>query len=148
MQLLSGGGEFNLLDGDARNCYQRDLFTMEDKMSYQEYLARMREAGISNTVHEYHHYLNLLFSYLSPTRSIELTTQYLMMFLPRFEHYYPDVIWPRGVIESLQKNEMPSQLLIDAMFNEVWDRNFDSLGGNDFVSAIENILFAFKNKIV
>lgn len=114
-------------------------------MSYQEYLAKFREAGQENEI-IYQHYMHLLLEYLSPIEMIEIGTKYILMFLPRFEKYYSDVKWTRAILEAVSKGQNPDQSMIDDMYGEIWDRSFDKPGCQYFVDAVERLSYAFKHR--
>ncbi len=114
-------------------------------MSYQEYLAKFREAGQENEI-IYQHYMHLLLEYLSSMEMIEIGTKYVLMFLPRFEKYYSDVKWTRAILEAVSKGENPDQSMIDDMYSEVWDHSFNAPGARYFIHAVERISYGFRHK--
>lgn len=114
-------------------------------MSYQENLAKFRQAGKENDVN-YQYYMGLLLGHLSSMELIGLGTKYLLEFLPRFEKYYLDVDWPRRILESISNGRNLEQSVIDDMYSEFWDRSFNAGGSQYFIDAVERLGYAFRHR--
>ncbi len=90
-----------------------------------------------------------LFKDLPPRDVLQIIIDQMKAYLPIFEVFYPEILWPRKWLEKLELFQPIQGYQIDG--HGIWDENriFDEQGipkpgATSFLAAIDNCYFAFQ----